>query len=307
MDAYLNANTVNYFFSEWTKLDTTLEAAIDAAIIMGTSNDTSNTDAFWIMGGENYQKTVLKDTMYLDVSDKNNKFLDGVQLPIRVYGHCALNVKFSVVDNPNPIADGDYFQAAIMMGGYEGKDRFRVDSTDKTYAYCKSHQNINETICSKNNTDQYGWSEMPPIQSIKYGHKGFGHTYCTQFIDETLCDGVCIIAHGTWNEFAEYFPLERCAKTGNECEGWKNEINGEQIDVNSEADHALGGMTTLNNVPTLFLPLYDSNGPNGYDEKWTDVFQFKNYKWERIEKLDNSRGSFVPISVPKDFLCTQPT
>ena len=82
--------------------------------------------------------------------------------------------------------------------------------------------------------------------------------------------------------------MERCAKTGKECDGWKNEINGEQIDVENEADHALGGMTTLNNVPTLFLPLYDSNGPNGYDEKWTDVFQFKDYKWERIEKLNNS-------------------
>ena len=119
-------------------------------------------------------------------------------------------------------------------------------------------------------------------------------------------DGVCLIAHGTWNENAEYFPLERCAKSGQECEGWKDEINGKKLVVNSEADHALGGMTTLNNVPTLFLPLYDSNGPNGYQEKWTDVFQFKGYEWTVLEKLDNNRGSFVPISVPKDFLCIEP-
>ena len=290
--------TKNNTFSDWTKLEATLEGADHAAIIAGSSDAISNADAFWIIGGENYENEVLNETLYLDVSNSDAKFKDGVKLPISVYGHCALNVKI-------PVVDDDYFQAAIIMGGYEGRDRFRVDSTDKTFSYCKIHNSINETVCSHENTNGYGWSEMPKIQSIKYGKKGFGHTYCAQFKDDTLCDGVCLIAHGTWNENAEYFPLERCAKSGQECEGWKDEINGKKLVVNSEADHALGGMTTLNNVPTLFLPLFGSNGPNGYQEKWTDVFQFKANEWQRIDTLNNNRGSFVPISVPKDFLCQE--
>ena len=293
------------FFSNWTKVEATLEGAENAAIIAGSSDAISNPNAFWILGGQNYEKQVLNETLFLDVSNTDAKFKAGVKLPFSVYGHCALNVKMPVVDDPK--TDDDYFQAAIIMGGYEGRDRIRVESTDKTYSFCKSHKSINETVCSQENANDYGWSEMPRIQSIKYGKKGFGHTYCAQFIDEDLCDGVCLIAHGTWNENAEYFPLQRCAKSGQECEGWKDEINGKKLVVNNEADHALGGMTTLNNVPTLFLPLYDSNGPNGYREKWTDVFQFKDNEWQRIEKLNNSRGSFIPISVPKDFLCNEAT
>ena len=260
------------------------------------------------MGGQNYEKQVLNETVYLDVSESDNEFQPGCKLPLSVYGHCALNVKIPLVDSPTN--NEDYWESVIMMGGYEGVDRFRVQSTDKTFAYCKSNDNINETICGPAISDElqsehgdYGWSEMPSIKSIVYGKKGFGHTYCAQFVDESLCDGVCLIAHGTWNQVAEYFPLERCAKTGQECEGWKDEIDGVKLDIPNFAEHALGGMITLNNVPTLFLPLYNNTGANGWQEKWTEVMQFKNNKWETVEQWDINRGSFVPISVPKDFLC----
>ena len=52
----------------------------------------------------------------------------------------------------------------------------------------------------------------------------------------------------TYTSHIYCFPLERCAKSGKECEGWKDEIDGKKLAVNNEADHALGGMTTLNNV-----------------------------------------------------------
>lgn len=274
-----------------------LEGAENAAIIAGTSADISNTDGFWIMGGINYEKKILNDTIFLDVSNSDNKFQPGVKLPMSLYGHCALNVKIPL--------DEDVFQAAIVIGGYEGMDRFQVRSTEKTWAYCQNPGSINVNICSKESTSEYGWTNMPPTNSIIYGKKGFGHTYCTQFTDEDLCDGVCIIAHGTWNQYAEYFPLERCAKNGGECE-WMDEINGKKLEIPNFADHALGGMTTLNNIPTLFLPLYNNTGSSGWQKKWTEVMQFKDNEWKTIEQLDNNRGSFVPISVPKEFLCIEP-
>ena len=150
-------------------MEATLEGAENAAIIAGSSDAISNPNAFWILGGQNYEKQVLNETLFLDVSNTDAKFKAGVKLPFSVYGHCALNVKIPVVDDPT--SDDDYFQAGIVMGGFEGRNRFLPQQTDKTFSFCKSHANINETVCSQENANDYGWSEMPRIQSIKFGKK----------------------------------------------------------------------------------------------------------------------------------------
>ena len=145
-----------------------------------------------------------------------------------------------------------------------------------------------------------------------YGSYGFGVTYCTQFEDKDLCDGICIMATGTWTKFSEYFPLERCAKTGQECE-WRNSIDEKQLNITDLYQHGFGGMTTLNNVPTLFLPLYNNTGINGLQEKWVEVLQFIHKddngvavdEWQTLEQWNSKRGAFVTISVPKEFLCSQ--
>ena len=72
-------------------------------------------------------------------------------------------------------------------------------------------------------------------------------------------------------------------------------------------------MTELNNVPTLFLPLYNNTGVNGWQEKWVEVLQFIRKdenggavnEWQTLEKWETMRGWFVTLSVPKDFLCSQ--
>jgi len=144
---------------EWRKVDAELDGAENAAIIAGTSEAISNTDAFWIMGGQNYENQVLNDTIFFDVSNSNNKFQPGVKLPMSLYGHCALNIKIPLAANPT--TNEDFFQAAVVIGGYEGTDRFRVQSTDQTWAYCQNPGTINEAVCKKENSDEYGWSNMP--------------------------------------------------------------------------------------------------------------------------------------------------
>ena len=288
----------------WTKVDGDLGGLESAAIVDGTSEAVSNDDAFWIMGGLNYEKEVLNQTLYLDVKTTDNGWHPGIDLPIPVYGHCATRVKF-------PLTDNDNFEATIIMGGYEGLDRFRVQSTNKSFAYCQNNENINLAVCNNEESGGFGWSSLPEIKSILYGYYGFGYTYCTQFQDQDLCDGVCIMATGTWTKFSEYFPLERCAKTGADCE-WKNEIGGKELSITDLYQHGLGGMTTLDGVPTLFLPLYNNTGISGWQEKWVEVLQFIHMEngaavdeWRTLEKWETMRGSFVTLSVPKDFLCNQ--
>ena len=108
---------------------------------------------------------------------------------------------------------------------------------------------------------------------------------------------------------SEYFPLSRCAKTGNDCE-WMDSIGGNPLNITRlNFQHGIGGMTNLDNVPVLFLPMHDGSG-----NQWMEVLEFQHEdkignsvdQWVSREVLNSHRESFVTLSVPIEFLCSEP-
>lgn len=80
------------------------------------------------------------------------------------------------------------------MEGYEGDDRINVKSTNKVYAFCQVDEQINQEVCNDTKIGESRWSSFPDMKSSLYGFKGFGHTYCAQFNNDDLCDGLCLMA-----------------------------------------------------------------------------------------------------------------
>ena len=251
----------------------------------------------------NYEKQVLEETIYFDTNSGINEFQQGINLPKHVYGHCATNIKI-------PLSGTDEFEAAIIMGGYEGDNRMDVISTNKAYVFCQANDQINSAVCNDTKVGDSSWSTFPDMKSSLYGFKGFGHTYCTQFNDDDLCDGICLMATGSFTKTSEFFPLTRCAETGKDCE-WMDSLGGNPLNITVDKfQHGIGGMTNLNNIPTLFLPLHDGSG-----NQWMDVLEFKHQdengnlvdQWVSREIWNSHRESFSTISVPIEFLCSQTT
>ena len=86
-------------------------------------------------------------------------------------------------------------------------------------------------------------------------------------------------------------------------------IDGNPLNITVDKfQHGIGGMTNLNNVPTLFLPLHDGSG-----NQWMDVLEFKHKdengnlidQWVSREIWNSHRESFSTISVPIEFLCSE--
>ena len=121
------------------------------------------------MGGMNYEKQVLEETMYFDTSSSMNEFQQEINLPKHVYGLCATNIKM-------PLSGNDEFEAAIIMGGYEGDNRMDVTSTNKAYIFCQANDQINSAVCNDTKVDDSSWSTLPGMKSSLYGFKGLGHS-----------------------------------------------------------------------------------------------------------------------------------
>ena len=203
-----------------------------------------------------------------------------------MYGHCAANVRI-------PLTGSNNFEAAKIMGGYEGDDRINVKSTNKVYAFCQVDEQINQEVCNDTKIGESRWSSFPDMKSSLYGFKGFGHTYCAQFNNDDLCDGLCLMASEL--------------KKSCDCE-WMDSIDGNPLNITRDSfQHGIGGMTNLNNVPTLFLPMHDGNG-----NQWMEILEFMHKdengdsvdQWVQREVLDSHRESFSTISVPFEFLCS---
>ena len=113
----------------------------------------SDSNSFWMMGGLNYENQVLNETMYLDLSSSSNGFQPGINLPKHVYGHCAINTKI-------PLTGSDSFEAAIIMGGYEGDDRINVNSSKKAYAFCQADEKINAAVCNDTKIGHSEWGQF---------------------------------------------------------------------------------------------------------------------------------------------------
>ena len=255
-----------------------------------------------MMGGLNYENQVLEETKHLDVSSSTNVFQPGINLPKHIYGHCAINTRI-------PLTGSDIFEAAIIMGGYEGDDRINVKSTNNAYAFCQANEQIDAVVCNDTKIGNSDWGSFPDMKSSLYGFKGFGHTYCTQFINEDLCEGICLMATGSFAKMSEYFPLSRCAKTGIDCE-WMDSIGGNPLNITRlNFQHGIGGMTNLDNVPVLFLPMHDGSG-----HQWLEVLEFQHEdengnsvdQWVSRDVLNSHRESFNTLSVPIEFLCSEP-
>ena len=83
----------NQHCREWIKIDAEIDGVEHASIMQGTSVELSASESFWIMGGMNYEKQVLEETIFFDTSSSMNKFQQGISLPKHVYGHCTTNIK----------------------------------------------------------------------------------------------------------------------------------------------------------------------------------------------------------------------